>query len=210
MKNTIFNKRFKYTYNNATLYLVIINVFIYLLINSVWRNGYVYLSMQPLAILHGYVYQFITYMFVHGSFTHILFNMLSLYIFGTVLEKRIGTKEFLLYYFLVGILSGIASFVFYYLSGQNTLLLGASGAIYGLLLLFAVFFPFAKIYIFGILPVKAPFLIVGYFFIELFSHFYATSSSIAHLTHLSGLVFGFLYCLLRMKINPIAVWKRTL
>ncbi|MCK9191744.1 MAG: rhomboid family intramembrane serine protease [Sphaerochaetaceae bacterium] len=210
MNNSILNKRFKYSYKNATLDLVVINVIVYMIINTVWPNGVYYLSMIPGFIMHGYVYQFITYMFVHGSFSHLLFNMLSLYIFGQALEKRIGTKEFLLFYFSVGILAGIASFAFYYFAGQNAVLLGASGAIYGLLLLFAVFFPFARIYVFGLLPVKAPFLILGYFLIEVFSQVSGVNGGVAHLTHLSGLAFGYLYCLLRMKLNPIEVWRRTL
>jgi membrane associated rhomboid family serine protease len=210
MKNTIINKRFKYSYSNATLYLVIVNAIVFMITNTVWPNGVYYLSMIPSFVLHGYVYQFVTYMFVHGSFSHILFNMLSLYIFGSALEKRIGTKEFLLFYFVVGTLAGIASFFFYYLAGENAVLLGASGAIYGVLFLFAVFFPFAKIYIFGLIPIKAPLLIVIYFFIEVFSQVSGASGGVAHLTHLSGLFFGVLYCFFRMNLNPFEVWKRTL
>ena len=149
-------------------------------------------------------------MFVISNFFYLLFNMLSLFIFGQALEKRIGTREFLLYYLLVGTLSGIFSFFSYLIAGQDAVLLGASGAVYGILLLFAVFFPFAKIYVFGLLPIRAPFLIVIFVFIELSSQFSGVNSGVAHLTHLAGLGFGYLYCLLRMKINPIDVWKRTL
>lgn len=210
MSNNLINRRFKYTYKNATLYLVIINVIVFFITSIVWPYGKYYLSMIPTFVMHGYVYQFFTYMFVHGSFTHILFNMFTLYVFGRVLEERIGTKEFLLYYLLVGTLSGISSFFLYYFAlGTNTVLMGASGAIYGLLLLYAVFFPFNSIYIFGLIPVKAPYLIIFYFVIELWSQFGGSSSNIAHLTHLSGLVFGYIYILVRMKLNPIEVWKRT-
>lgn len=210
MKNTILNRRFKYSFSNATLYLVIANALVFLITNTIWPRGIYYLSMIPGFVLNGYIYQFVTYMFVHGSFSHILFNMLSLYIFGSALEKRLGTKEFLLFYFVVGTLSGISSFIFYYMAGQNTILLGASGAIYGVLLLFAVFFPTSRIFIFGLIPIKAPFLIAIYFFIEVFSQVSGSTGGVAHLTHLSGLVFGVLYCFMRMKVNPFEVWKRTL
>lgn len=210
MKQTILNKKFKYTFKNATFYLIGINVLIFLITSYIWPRGTYYLSMIPSFVLHGYVYQVFTYMFVHANFSHILFNMLSLFIFGQALEKRIGTREFLLYYLSVGTLSGIFSFISYLIAGQDAVLLGASGAVYGILLLFAVFFPFAKIYVFGLLPIRAPFLIVIFFFIELFSQFSGVNSGVAHLTHLAGLAFGYLYCLFRMKINPIDVWKRTL
>ena len=82
----------------------------------------------------------------------------------------------------------------YYLTGTNVILVGASGAIYGLLILFAVLYPYAVILVFGIIPVKAPLLVAIYFFISLFSGF--SASSTAHLTHLFGLVFRFLYILI--------------
>ncbi len=210
MKMNLLNKKFKYTYSNVTLYLIGINVLVYILTAFVWTNGVYYLSMIPSFVLHGYVYQVFTYMFVHSNFTHILFNMLSLFIFGQALEKRLGSREFLLYYLLIGTLSGIFSFISYYIAGQNAILLGASGAVYGILLLFAVFFPFARVYIFGILPIRAPLLILLFFVIELFSQISGVNGGVAHLTHLAGLLFGYIYCLVRMKINPIDVWKRTL
>ncbi|MGD1823377.1 MAG: rhomboid family intramembrane serine protease [Pleomorphochaeta sp.] len=210
MKTNLLNKKFKYTYSNATLYLIGINVLVYFIINSIWQNGVYYLSMIPGFVLNGYIYQVFSYMFVHSSFSHLLFNMLSLFIFGQALEKRIGSREFVLYYLLVGTLSGIFSFLSYLIAGQNAILLGASGAVYGILLLFAVFFPFAKVYIFGILPIRAPLLIILFFIIELFSQFSGVNTGVAHLTHLAGLLFGYLYCVFRMKINPFDVWKRTL
>jgi membrane associated rhomboid family serine protease len=166
--------------------------------------------MIPSFVLSGYVYQLFTYMFVHGSFNHLLFNMLSLLIFGAMVEKRIGSKEFLLFYLLTGFFSGLASFISYYLAGTNVILVGASGAIYGVLLMFAVFFPYSVIFVFGIIPVRAPILVILYAIIELSSHVLGRGGNVAHLTHLSGLVFGYLYCRIRMRINPIEVFKRTL
>ena len=210
-KSTLLNRRFRDTvYRRYTFKLILINVLIYALTFYIYPRSRFYLAMIPSFVLSGYVYQLFTYMFVHGSFYHLLFNMLSLLIFGAMVEKRIGSKEFLLFYLLTGFFSGLASFISYYLAGTNVILVGASGAIYGVLLMFAVFFPYSVIFVFGIIPVRAPILVILYAIIELSSHVLGRGGNVAHLTHLSGLVFGYLYCRIRMRINPIEVFKRTL
>jgi membrane associated rhomboid family serine protease len=85
---------------------------------------------------------------------------------------------------------------------------GASGAIYGLLLGFAAFFPDARIFIFGILPIRAPVAVAGYAGIEIVSQLLNPRSGVAHLTHLSGLAFGYFYLVVRYGINPIALFFR--
>jgi membrane associated rhomboid family serine protease len=208
---SIINRRFKdNTYKNFTLVIVVINAILYLVTEFIYPRATIYLAMIPSLVLRGWVWQFVTYMFVHSGFSHILFNMLSLYIFGSMVEKRIGSKEFLLFYLLTGTLSGVVSFVSYVLAGTNVILVGASGAIYGVLLMFAVFFPYSVIYVFGILPVRAPILVIVYALIELYSQVFGRGGNIAHLAHLSGLVIAYLYCRIRMRINPIEVFKRTL
>jgi membrane associated rhomboid family serine protease len=210
-RRSIISRRFRdNTYRNYTLRLIIINLLVFFVTDLVSSRAVLYLAMIPSLVLRGWVWQFVTYMFVHGNLTHLLFNMLSLFIFGSMVEKRIGSKEFLLFYLLTGFFSGIASFVSYYLSGTNAILVGASGAIYGVLLMFAVFFPYSVIFVFGILPVRAPILVIIYAGIELYSQVFGRGGNIAHLTHLSGLIFAYLYCRIRMKINPIDVFKRTL
>ena len=140
-------------------------------------------------------------MFVHGSIYHLFSNMLGLVIFGTILERRIGSKEYLLFYFLTGTLSGVLSFLFYYLTGSYfVFLLGASGALYAVMLLFAVFFPDAMVFVFGIIPMRAITLVVFYFIIEFASSF--ASDGISHITHLFGLLAALLYIMIRMRINP--------
>jgi len=208
---SIINRRFKdNTYKNVTLVIVVINAILYLVTEFIYPRATIYLAMIPSLVLRGWLWQFVTYMFVHSGFSHILFNMLSLYIFGSMVEKRIGSKEFLLFYLLTGTLSGVVSFISYVLAGTNVILVGASGAIYGVLLMFAVFFPYSLIYVFGILPVRAPVLVIVYALIELYSQVFGRGGNIAHLAHLSGLVIAYLYCRIRMRINPIEVFKRTL
>ena len=212
MKTTTFiNRRFRdTTYRNYSLKLVLINVLVYALTAFIYPRSAYYLAMIPSFVLGGYLWQPFTYMFVHGGFSHLLFNMLSLFIFGSMVEKRIGSKEFLLFYLLAGLFSGIVSFISYSLAGTNVILVGASGAIYGVLLMFAVFYPYSVIFVFGFIPVRAPILVILYAVIELSSQVFGRGGNVAHLTHLSGLVFGYLYCRIRTRINPIEFFKRTL
>ncbi|MDD3366977.1 MAG: rhomboid family intramembrane serine protease [Sphaerochaetaceae bacterium] len=209
MANTILNKKFRYTYTNITLKLIIINVAVFLLTMLVPRS-YGYLAMVPVYIVYRHWYwQVLTYMFVHGGFTHLLFNMLGLFIFGTPVERRIGSKEFLLFYLLTGVLSGVFSLISYVLAGTNVVLVGASGAIYAILLAFAVLYPTARVFIFGILPVRAPVLVIGYTVLEIFNQITGSSQGVAHLTHLAGFAFAYLYFLFRLRINPIQEWRRN-
>ena len=208
MRSTIINRRFRYTYSNVTTILVVINFIVFCLTQFLMPSLTYYLALVPRYILYRHWYwQFLTYMFVHGSVSHFLFNMLSLYIFGSAVERRIGSREFTLYYLLCGTLCGVASYAMYYLANTNVVLLGASGAIYALLSLFSALYPRAVIYVFGIIPVQAPFLIIIYFVIELADGLFSYDG-VAHMTHLFGLLFGLIYMLVRMRINPLREWRR--
>jgi membrane associated rhomboid family serine protease len=88
---------------------------------------------------------------------------------------------------------------------MRVFLLGASGAVFSVLLAFATFFPSAMIYIFGIIPIRAPILVLGYTAIELFAQISGGGGNIAHLTHLAGFLFAFLYFVLRLGVNPVRV-----
>jgi membrane associated rhomboid family serine protease len=162
--------------------------------------------MIPDLVLKGWVWSFITYMFVHGGFTHILFNMLGLFFFGVPVERQMGSKEFLLYYFITGILAGVFSFLVYYYTGNFIVaLMGASGALFAVELAYAVFFPDSIIYLWGILPLRAPVMVLGFTALELFFSITRQNSGVAHFTHLAGFGFGWLYFLIRFRVNP---WRR--
>jgi membrane associated rhomboid family serine protease len=209
MNNSLLNKKFRYSYTNITVKLIIANVIIFLF-TMISDRLYVSLAMVPGYIVYRYwIWQFLTYMFVHGGFSHLFFNMFGLFIFGSPVEKQIGSKEFLLFYLLTGTLSGIFSFIAYLIAGVNVVLVGASGAIFAVMLAFAVFYPHARIFVFGILPVKAPVLVVVYAGIELFNQVVGTRAGVAHLTHLAGFGFAYLYMLVRLKINPLEVFLRN-
>ena len=199
----ILNRKFQYSYWNVNVILVVINVAVFFISNYIYPYLSSMLAMIPLRILlqPSSCYTFFTYMFVHGSIYHLFSNMLGLLIFGTILERRIGSKEYLLFYFLTGTLSGVLSFLFYYLTGSYfVFLLGASGALYAVMLLFAVFFPDAMVFVFGIIPMRAITLVGFYFIIEFASSF--ASDGISHITHLFGLLAALLYIMIRMRINP--------
>lgn len=209
-KPLFFQRPFKYTFFNATLYILCINLVVFLAILRLPRLMS-YLSLCPgLMIYYKMYWQPLTYMFVHGNFQHLFFNMFALFIFGIQLEKTIGSKEFLLFYFVCGILSGLFSLGVYVLTGQyNTFLLGASGAIYALLFAYAVVFPRRMIFIWGLIPVPAPILVLIYAIIEIFSEVTGRNGGTAHLAHLFGFFAAFLYFLIRMRINPFKVWRNS-
>ena len=164
------------------------------------------------------VYQLVTYMFMHANFEHILFNMFALWMFGCVVENVWGPKKFLFYYIFCGIGAGmlqeIAQFFSVYielnsqqpmgvfeafgwmsklshqLNGLTTV--GASGAIYSILLAFGMLFPEERIFIFPLpIPIKAKWFVIGYAGIELFSALATPGDHVAHLAHLGGMIFGF-------------------
>ncbi|MBI9107334.1 MAG: rhomboid family intramembrane serine protease [Spirochaetales bacterium] len=204
--DTLIRKPFRYTFTNMSFILIGINLLVFML-NMIFPKSLYYLAMIPSFVLNGMVWQFLTYMFVHSGISHIAFNMLALFFFGQAVERRIGSREFLLFYLLTGTLAGIFSFIVYFFTGSNVILLGASGAVYAVLFAYAVYFPDSKIFIFGILPVKAPKLVLIYTAIALFSQISSLRGGVAHLTHLAGFVFAFLYFIVRLGINPIDVFR---
>ena len=169
-----------------------------------------------------HIYQLFTYMFMHGGWDHIFFNMFALWMFGCVMERVWGPKKFLFYYIFCGVGAGIiqeiAQYVELYslLSGQpgvefTTLFssawsdsalaeslnawttVGASGAIYAILLAFGMTFPNERIFIFPLpIPIKAKWFVMAYVAIELFSALGTSSDNVAHFAHLGGMLFGFL------------------
>ena len=200
---------FKYVDFHASLYIIVLNFVVFLLTYFMPQLKF-YLSLNVGLVVYRKMYwQFLTYMFIHQGFMHIFFNMLGLLFFGFAIEKAIGSKEFLLFYFVCGIASGLFSFVIYYFTGSYRIfLMGASGAIYAVLFAYAVCFPRSRLYVWGILPVPAPILVLAYAIIEVVEQF-VSSSNIAHMTHLFGFAAAWLYFLIRMGINPIKIWRNN-
>jgi membrane associated rhomboid family serine protease len=204
-RDSLIRRPFRYSFRNLSIWLIAINVVAFALEYLVPQVGG-YLAMTPMLVLSGAFWQPFTYMFAHANLTHLLVNMLGLLFFGTTVEREMGSKEFLLYYLLTGFLAGVFSFAAYLFSGGAYIpLLGASGAVFAVLLAYATLEPRSQIFIWGIIPVRAPIMVIGYTLIELFSQVFGSSSSVAHLTHLAGFGFGWLYFLARFGVNP---WRR--
>jgi membrane associated rhomboid family serine protease len=187
---------------NATLWIIAANIFVFALTYLLPELKFS-LALIPGAVLQGYVWQIFSYMFVHANPSHLLLNMLGLFFFGARVEKEIGSREFLLYYFLTGFLAGLFSLAVYLATGTyNVALIGASGAVFAVELAYATIYPESEIYIWAILPVRAPILVLGFTAIELFSQILGVNGSVAHLAHLAGFGFGWIYFLVRFDINP--------
>ena len=200
--------------------LLVINILAYLASWVLQRSG---VDLNALLGLHFFlasdfrVYQFLTYMFLHGSFTHILFNMFALWMFGSVIERVWGPQKFLFYYIVCGVGAGIvqelvqygsymaqglAAYQYVNMGGAQISMdsyinmwttIGASGAVYGILLAFGMIFPNERLFIIPFpFPIKAKWLIVGYVVIELFSAMSGPGDGVAHMAHLGGMLFGFL------------------
>ena len=193
--------------DNTVYWLIGINALVFIMTNFLGFSKLVcYLSMIPGMVIKGWVWTFITYMFVHGGVSHILFNMLALFIFGTQVERYMGSREFLSFYFVTGALAGVFSFVVYYFThAYGVILLGASGAIFAVELAYAVIYPDSILYLWGILPLRAPIMVLGFTALELFYSIFGLNQGVAHLTHLAGFGFAWLYFVIRFGINP---WKR--
>jgi membrane associated rhomboid family serine protease len=137
------------------------------------------------------LWQFVTYMFLHGGVFHIFFNMLTLFMFGNDLERLWGTRRFLNYYIVTGVGAGICS----WLVSANSwaAVIGASGAVYGLLLAYALAYPNRIVYLNFLLPVKVKWLVLIMGAMAFFSSVGGGEPGVAHIAHLGGMVIGFLY-----------------
>jgi membrane associated rhomboid family serine protease len=130
----------------------------------------------------------ITYQFLHAGFLHLLFNMIGLFFFGPRLEARIGSRHFLGMYLLSGVVGGLLSFITPY-----AIIVGASGAVFGVLLGFARYWPEERIFIWGVLPVKARVLVIALAVFSIWAGLGGAGGSVAHFAHLGGFVGGWIY-----------------
>ncbi len=199
--------------------LLIINVVIFVVTTLMvdWQNLIFYVfGLVPDLVNHRLmVWQFFTYMFLHGSMGHIFFNMFALWMFGSELENNWGSKDYLKYYFTCGVGGGLLVWFtsFLGLSGSGVPTIGASGAIFGLLVAYGMMWPDRLIYIWGVFPMKALHLVLLFGAIDLFSGLSRAGGGIAYFAHIGGGVTGFIYLKYgwRMMIHLEGLvnrWKR--
>ncbi len=149
-------------------------------------------ALLPLG--HGFqVWQLFTYLFMHAGLSHLFFNMLALWMFGMELENTWGSRKFLTYYLVCGVGAGLSNLLVAPLFTSVGPTIGASGAIYGVLLAFGLMFPDRLIFIYFFIPLKAKYFVVLYMVIEFVS--VGSTDGIAHFAHLGGAVVGFIYLL---------------
>ncbi|HYM19385.1 MAG TPA: rhomboid family intramembrane serine protease [Candidatus Kapabacteria bacterium] len=154
-----------------------------------------YFYLYPLQSGNFYFWQPVTYMFLHGGFGHIFFNMFALIIFGPALEAAWGSRKTFIYYMLCGLGGGFAHLIISpMLGGGGGPLLGASGAIFGFLVAFGLIFPDQPIYLYFLIPIKAKYAVLGFILIEVMS--IPASDGVGHLAHLGGAVVGIIYILI--------------
>ena len=204
----------------VTKNLIAINVLVFLATIVLDRYGY---DLNSLLGLHLFLaddfkpFQIVTYMFMHGGFMHLFFNMFALYMFGRVLEMVWGPKRFLIFYMFTGVGAGIIQEIVQYLYYSTQLSMysgvdfgaglivpmaqylnmwvtvGASGAVYGILLAFAMNFPNERLFVMPFpFPIKAKYFVLIFGAIELFTGVTGVGGNIAHFAHLGGLIFGYL------------------
>jgi len=150
------------------------------------------LGLQPFYIWNRLqLWRLFTYLFLHGDFFHIIFNLLTLYFFGPELERLWGTARFYRFYFITGVGAGL--FVVLAEPYSSAVTVGASGAIYGLLVAFAVNFPNRLIYLYAVFPIRAKYLMIGIFCLAFFASLSGSGGKISHLAHLGGGLVGYLY-----------------
>ncbi len=190
--------------------LLIINVLFYLAdLTLSWRGIDLarWLGLHYITASDFHFWQFITYMFMHGNFSHLFFNMFALWMFGYALENYWGGKRFLAYYLITGIgaalcQTGVLAWEIHAMSMTYTpeivsqhinqfVTIGASGAVFGILLAFGMCFPNTPIFLYFLIPIKAKWFVLIYGVIELFAGIGGTADGVAHFAHVGGMIFGF-------------------
>ncbi len=175
----------------AVKHLLIINALVFAADYVMQRQGLYlanYLALFSNSTGHFKLWQPLTYMFMHANFSHIFFNMFNLWMFGAAMENFWGTRRFLVYYLACGLGAGL---IYSMIPGLHVTV-GASAAVYGLLLAFGMTFPNEYIYLYFLMPIKTKWFIAGMIVIELIQGVFYSYDGVAHFAHLAGMLIGFL------------------
>lgn len=169
------------------------------IIRSIFALFPLFTSISGMPAFH--IWQLVTYMFLHAGFMHLFINMFALWMFGMELENNWGSKRFLIYYFTCGIIAGISNLLLGPIFGQEGATIGASGAVYGILLAYGIIFPNRQIYIYFLFPIRAKYFVMLFIGLEIFAGVTGTQDGIAHFAHLGGAAGGYLLLVLE-KYKP--------
>ena len=181
--------------------LIVINAIAFLLQNVLSNALIGSLALWPLGS-NFMPWQIVTYAFLHGSLTHLLFNMFGVYMFGSDLERVWGSRRFLIYYMVCAITAAIAQLIVALVTGAVYPTVGASGGVFGLLLAFAMVFPKRVIMpLFPPIPMRAPIFVAIYGVLELVLGVTGTQAGVAHFEHLGGMAGGYLWMKLGNRVR---------
>ena len=178
----------------AVKHLLIINGLVFAADYVLQRQGFFlanYLALFSMDSGQFQLWQPLSYMFMHANLSHIFFNMFNLWMFGSAMENFWGTKRFIIYYLACGLGAGL---LYTFIPGLHVTV-GASAAVYGLLLAFGMTFPNEYIYLYFLMPIKTKWFIAGMIAIELIQGIFYSYDGIAHFAHLGGMLIGFLLIL---------------
>ena len=201
----LYDSRFRTSYSYSSFFpagvkwLLISNIAIFVFfslpLGPEVERIFLLLALSPLLVVqHFAIWQLATYMFLHGGISHILFNMLTLWMFGMDLERDWGTKRFLKYYFFCGIGAGICDVVVNLALGSlNTRTIGSSGAIFGLLLAFGLLYPDRVVLMSFLFPIKAKYFVMIMGAIAFLGSMGNSGSGVDNVAHLGGMLFGYAY-----------------
>lgn len=190
----------------AVKYLIIFNTSFFIVQQVLKIDWYNILGLSPASVFKGWIWQPVTYLFIHGNFLHLLFNMLFLWMFGVELERIWGTREFIKYYFLTGIGAGICIALIKF--GSMIPTIGASGAVLAVILAFGLTFPEMTLYLYFIIPIKAKYFVLLALAFEFFFTLYPSGDTVSHLAHLGGMVIGMIYLRRDRWLTIGARWMR--
>ena len=205
---------FRQSFNRPTIsipsgvkFLLIVNIVVFVLVELSGKQSLLFrtFGLVPSLVWSKFkIWQLFTYLFIHGGIFHIFFNMFVLWMFGKDLESQWGKMEFLLFYFVCGIGAGLITVLF----SVNSIvpIVGASGAIYGLLLAYGFTYPNQMVYLYGLVPIKVKYMVLGLGAIAFFASLSASQSNVSHITHLSGMVIGLIFIYFNINWKVIKLW----
>jgi membrane associated rhomboid family serine protease len=151
-----------------------------------------------------FIWQLFTYAFLHGGIFHLIFNMFALWMFGCELERHWGTRMFIKYALVTAIGAGISTVIIF--PNLSIPTIGASGLVYGILLAYGLFFPNRIIYLYLLFPIKAKYFVLIFGAIELYASWSGSSDNIAHIAHVGGMLFGFVYIRYYSILNSLRLY----
>ena len=188
-------------------FIIVCNIFVFLIIQTFVSQSFIYNSLSLQSYESFQLWQPMTYLFLHGSFWHLFVNMFMLWMFGRSLQSKWGISRFVKYYFFIGIGSGLLTIFYHFIIGTSCRLIGASGAVYGVIVAYALMHPNRKVYLFGILEIKVKFMMLIFVLSDFIGLFSSSSSNVSYITHISGLFLGIILLARKQIVASFNLWR---